>query len=114
ITYASFGPEREADFITGAWRYLMLGVRSDIRYAMSTEGVIKQSDGTIAVSAFQDNVTLLKVWARFACVLVKPVTRRQPEGASPFAMATLVNGGSNGGQTEPNGRTATATREPSA
>lgn len=119
ITYVPFSADRQGDFVTGAWRYLMLGVRQDIRYAMSTDGVILNPDGTVAVSAFQNNVTLMKVWARFGAVIVKPVTRRNPDGANPFAIATELaadpappsNGGDSGsGDSETMSASATRTR----
>jgi HK97 family phage major capsid protein len=79
------------NYFTGAWEYLNMGVRQDIRFETSTDGVIVNNAGTaIEVSAFQDNVTLMKVFARFACVISRPVTPRQPTGANPFAKAALV------------------------
>jgi hypothetical protein len=80
------------DFITGAWRYAILGVRQDIRYDMSNQAVIADDSGVVKISAWQDNTTLMKVWARFAFVVVMPVTRRCPNGATPFAKATLADG----------------------
>jgi HK97 family phage major capsid protein len=82
------------DFITGAWRYLIIGVRSDIRYDLSNQAVVADDSGNVVISAWQDNTTLMKVWARFACVVVRPVTRRCPQGATPFAKATLADGAS--------------------
>jgi HK97 family phage major capsid protein len=74
-----------AEFFTGAWPYLIIGVRSDIRYMMDPSAVIADNAGAVVISGFQDNVTPLKVWARFAAQIVKPVTVRQPNGAIPFA-----------------------------
>jgi len=84
-------PGSTGDFITGAWRYLLIGVRQDIRFEFSKEGVLANADGTIAISAFQDNQTLLKVWARFGCVLVNPVTPRNTAGAKPFAITEVAS-----------------------
>jgi HK97 family phage major capsid protein len=91
IFYGPFS-ETTPDLITGAWRYAILGVRSDIRYEISTQGVIVDSAGVVKVSAFQDNQTLLKAWGRFGFTIVRPVTRRCPNGASPFAKATIGSG----------------------
>lgn len=78
------------DFITGAWEYLIIGVRQDIRYKMDPAGVILGTTTANSVSGFQDNVTPMKVWARFGCTIVKPVTPRVPGGATPFARARLA------------------------
>jgi HK97 family phage major capsid protein len=79
------------NYFTGNWEYLNMGVRQDIRFETSTDGVITNAGGTmIEVSAFQDNVTLMKVFARFGCVVSKPVTPRVPAGANPFSKAALT------------------------
>lgn len=78
-----------AELITGAWQYLVIGVRQDIRFKIEPAGVIADAAGAVQVSGFQDNVTPCKIWARFACGIVKPVTKRVPAGATPFARARL-------------------------
>jgi HK97 family phage major capsid protein len=126
IAYVPF-TQPDPDFFTGDWRYLFIGVRQDIRYEIDPGAVVADDQGRVVISGFQDNTTPMKVWARFACAIVKPVTPRAPGGANPFASATLVgadrsglaaasastaqasggrSGGSSGG-----GGTATATRE---
>ena len=92
IAYSSFTSTggTNADFFTGDWNNLIIGVRQDIRYAMDPSAVIADATGKVLVSGFQDNQTPLKVWARFGCVVIKPVTRRVPAGANPFAKAALV------------------------
>jgi HK97 family phage major capsid protein len=96
ISYQSFS-ERTPDYFTGAWRNLIVGVRSDIRYQLSTDGVIADDQGRVTISAYQDNVTLMKVWARFAVAILHPVTVRQPDGAVPFAVSAITGTGGNGG-----------------
>jgi HK97 family phage major capsid protein len=95
VAYTPFsgntGAMATTNYFTGNWQYLAMGVRQDIRFETSTDGVIVNAAGTtVEVSAFQDNVTLMKVWARFACVVTKPVTPRVPAGANPFARAPLT------------------------
>ncbi|MDR0346438.1 MAG: phage major capsid protein [Nocardiopsaceae bacterium] len=90
VAYDPFPRAGDADFFTGAWDNLIIGVRQDIRFQLDSSGVLVDEDGRVVVSAFQDNVTLLKVWARFACVIIDPVTQREPDGATPFAKAELV------------------------
>jgi len=76
-----------ADVITGDWRWAVLGVRQDIRFLLDPSGVIADASGVVQVSGFQDNVTPLKVWARFGFVIIDPVTVLVPGGANAFAKA---------------------------
>jgi HK97 family phage major capsid protein len=91
ISYASFGLTggTHADFFTGDFRNLIIGVRQDIRYALDPSAVVADATGKVLISGFQDNQTPLKVWARFGCAIIKPVTTRVPAGANPFAKAAL-------------------------
>lgn len=115
ITYHSFS-QRSPDFITGAWQNLLIGVRSDIRYDMNPAAVLADDQGRVIISGFQDNMLPMKVWARFGCTILDPVTLRVPGGAKAFAVATLAGtgpgntgGGSNGsGGEEPGPQSAAA------
>ena len=89
VAYNPFAVTTGANFLTGAWQYLMVGIRQDIRYTMDPNAVIADAQGAVVISGFQDNVVPLKVWGRFACAIVRPVTTRVPGGAVPFARATL-------------------------
>jgi HK97 family phage major capsid protein len=88
--YASPGVNTTT-FITGAWDYLVIGVREDIRFRIDPSGVIASDTGSVIVSGFQDNVVPCKIWARFGCTIIKPVTPRVPGGAIPFARCNLLN-----------------------
>jgi HK97 family phage major capsid protein len=79
------------DFITGAWQYLIIGVRQDIRFKLDPSGVILGTTTANSVSGFQDNVTPMKVWARFGCAIVSPPTVRRPAGSRPFARVKLAS-----------------------
>jgi HK97 family phage major capsid protein len=79
-----------ADYFVGAFSNLFIGVRQDIRYMIDPSAVVADSTGKVLISGFQDNQTPLKVWARFGCAIVQPVTVRSPAGANPFAKAALV------------------------
>lgn len=96
IAYIPF-TETTHDFFCGAWRYLIIGVRQDIRFDMNPAAVIADDDGKVVVSGWQDNTTPLKVWARFACGIIVPGTARRPEGAVPFSMTSLVPSGATPG-----------------
>jgi HK97 family phage major capsid protein len=79
------------DFITGAWQYLIIGVRQDIRFKLDPSGVILGATTGESVSGFQDNVVPMKVWARFGCTIVSPPTVRRPAGSRPFARVKLAS-----------------------
>lgn len=89
IAYSQYASLTLADFVTGAWEYLVIGVRQDIRFRIDPSGTIADNAGVVLVSGFQDNVVPCKVWARFGCTIVKPVTPRVPAGATPFAKVRL-------------------------
>jgi HK97 family phage major capsid protein len=90
ITYTPFVTIPNPNYLTGDWRYLIVGVRQDIRYLMDPSAVVADDAGAVIINGFQDNATPLKVWARFACQIVNPVTQRMPDGAKPFARASLT------------------------
>jgi HK97 family phage major capsid protein len=79
----------DPNFFTGDWRYLLIGMRQDIRYNMDPTAVVADDEGKVVISGWQDNTTPIKVWARFACAIVQPVTPRRPDGAIPFATTLL-------------------------
>jgi HK97 family phage major capsid protein len=110
IQYSSYPGSPAVDFFTGAWQYLIMGVRQDIRFAIEPAGVIASDTGSVLVSGFQDNVTPMKVWARFGCAVVRPYTTRAPVGPKiPFSRAKLVGMGpppADGAADEGTGRAA--------
>ena len=89
ITYTQFGT-MPPDYFTGDWNACIIGVRQDIRYAMDPSAVIADDAGKVVISGFQDNTTPLKVWARFACAIISPVTQRTPAGAKAFAKTQVT------------------------
>ncbi len=61
--------------------------------------MLTDDDGTIIANAFQDDVTLIRAHARFACAIGRPIS---PDGSgpiTPFATAKWT-GASNGGGDE--------------
>jgi HK97 family phage major capsid protein len=89
ITYTPFLTS-SPNLITGDWDAMVVGVRQDIRYLMDPSAVLADDQGKVIISGFQDNTTPLKVWARFACVILNPVTRKVPSGAKPFASTNVT------------------------
>jgi HK97 family phage major capsid protein len=89
VTYTSF-TTLSPNLITGGWQNLVLGVRQDISFEVNPAGVIADATGKVLVSGFQDNTTPMKIWCRFGCTCVNPVTIRNPAGAKPFASSVLL------------------------
>ena len=63
----------KGDAIVGDWSQLVIGVREDINFELSNEGVLADPAGDIQVSAFQDDMTLIRVVFRAGCVLATPL-----------------------------------------
>jgi hypothetical protein len=63
----------QGDAFIGDWSKLIVGVRQDVTFDLSTDGVLLNTDGTIAVSAFQDDLALMRCYIRVGVVLGTPV-----------------------------------------
>jgi HK97 family phage major capsid protein len=63
----------KGDALVGDWTQLLVGIRDDITYELSTDGVLVDPAGVIQVSAFQDDMTLLRVHLRVAAAIAQPV-----------------------------------------
>jgi HK97 family phage major capsid protein len=107
-------PMPDRDFVSGDWDSLLVGVRQDITYDLSTDGVVVDNAGVVQVSAFQDDQVLMRVHARFGCVVAQPVTSRAPTGAKPFAytdIASPTGGGTTEAQAQPQAQPASSARK---
>jgi HK97 family phage major capsid protein len=104
-------PMADRDFISGDWDSLLVGVRQDITYDLSRDGVVVDAAGAVQVSAFQDDQVLMRVHARFGCVIAQPVTSRAPTGAKPFAYTDVGNptGGATASASTSGGRSTGST-----
>jgi hypothetical protein len=63
----------EPEAIVGGWSYLAIGIREDVTFGRSTDGVLFDDAGVLVASAFQDNVTLVKVYARIGVAIGQPM-----------------------------------------
>jgi capsid protein len=73
--------------LVGAWDHVIVGVREDIDFATSRDGVITDVDGSVTVNAFQDNQTLFKAWMRVGLVVGLP-HGADDAAVKPLALAT--------------------------
>ena len=77
-----------ADAFVGGWENLLIGVREDVNFAISREGVLVDEDGNIQVSAFQDDQTLVRVYARFGVAVARPLKADGSGPSNPFVGAS--------------------------
>lgn len=75
-----------ADLITGDWTKLVVGVRQDMTFDTSTDGVLTDDTGAVVANAFQDDLVLLRVYMRLGVVIGQPITRRTGAPVYPFAL----------------------------
>jgi hypothetical protein len=80
--------------LAGDWSYVVVGVREDIRFDLSTEGVLTDDDGAVTVNAFQDDSTLMRAYMRVGVAFGKPMSADASGQVDPLALAQL--GGSTG------------------
>lgn len=80
----------KASMIGGAWDHLFVGVRRDVRMEFSNSGVIRDENGKVTMSAWQDDMTLLRVTFRAGWRVVAPRTamNKNKKQYSPFAVLT--------------------------
>jgi HK97 family phage major capsid protein len=98
LAYSKIGftPAAAPDLIVGDWTKLVLGLREDIRFDISGEGVLRNlTTGAVTVSAFQDDVSIMRVYMRLGYAIGRPVVNR-PNGTvgvgSPFKSVKLAAG----------------------
>jgi hypothetical protein len=70
----------------GDYSMAVVGVRQDLTYKMLDEAVITDDAGNIVYNLPQRDMLALRVVARFAFAIAKPVSRNAPGGGFPFAV----------------------------
>jgi HK97 family phage major capsid protein len=87
LTYSQgFDAGTTAELLTGDWSKLVVGIRSDIRFELSNEGVLTDGAGVVTANAFQDDLTLMRVYMRVGAAIGRPVNRAGLL-TKPFALA---------------------------
>jgi hypothetical protein len=62
----------KGDALVGDWKKLVIGIRQDVSFDTSDSATIFDDTGTLVVSAFQDDVTVLRVYMRVGVVIGSP------------------------------------------
>ena len=100
LVYSKIGftPAGAADLIAGDWSYLIIGLRQDMRFDMSENGVLTTGAGAnrvVSVSAFEQDMVLMRVYMRLGYAVGRPVINR-PDGSqglgAPFANVKVPAG----------------------
>jgi HK97 family phage major capsid protein len=74
VARAASWDDLAGDALAGAFETsLIIGVRRDIAFELSTDGVLTDETGEIVVNAFQDDSTLMRAFMRLGCVIGLPV-----------------------------------------
>ncbi len=85
------------DALVGDWSCLLVGIREDIAYTESRDATLLDESGEIVVSAFQDDMTLVRLTFRVGCVIGKPVaadgSATNPFVSVEWSSAPETNGG---------------------
>jgi hypothetical protein len=81
------------DVIVGAWDYLLIGLRKEIKMEVFTSGVISDNTGAIQLNLITQNVTAVRLTMRLGALVANPPSDYVGP-KSPFAL--VVNSGSAG------------------
>lgn len=78
-----------AELVLGDFRRGVVGVRADINYEVFREGVIQDNTGAIIYNLLQQDMSALRVTARFAFQVSNPINWRQPTEAQRYPFGVL-------------------------
>jgi hypothetical protein len=67
----------------------VVGVRADINYEIFREGVIQDNTGAIIYNLLQQDMSAMRVTARFAFQVSNPINWRQPVEAQRYPFGVL-------------------------
>lgn len=79
-----------ATLLAGDWSKCQLGIRQDITFEVSDQGVISDESGNVVANLWQSNQVAIKFYARYAWATAKPVTALEDSALerSPFGILT--------------------------
>jgi hypothetical protein len=75
------------DGIVGDWSKLIVGIREDLSFDISDSATLTDGAGNVVISAFESDVSVIRVYMRVACVLGKPVQADGSGTVTPFQPA---------------------------
>lgn len=78
--------------ICGDWTQLVYSIRQDITFQLFTDGIVQNTDGTIAYNLLQQDMVALRAVMRLGFALPNPVTGLQKTKAVRYPFAVLKPG----------------------
>lgn len=81
-----------ADLLVGDWSKAIIGMRQDITFSMSDQGVIVDDDGKVIYSAFQQDGKIMRVVMRLAFATANPVTVLNTNAGTRYPFGVLTHG----------------------
>lgn len=80
----------KAHMISGDFSQLVYSIRQDITFKLFTEGVVQNTDGTIAYNLMQNDMVALRAVMRLGWEIPNPVNAMAKEKAKRFPFAVLT------------------------
>lgn len=80
----------KALMISGDWSQLVYSIRQDMSFEIFREGVIQNSDGTIAYNLLQDDMVALRAVMRLGWQLPNPVNGLETDANKRYPFAVLT------------------------
>lgn len=77
------------ELFLGDFRRGIIGTRQDLTFDISTDGVITDNTGAIVYNLFQQDMTALRVVARYAFQVSNPINYHQPTEAQRYPFGVL-------------------------
>ena len=82
----------EALMLSGDFSQLVYSIRQDITYKLFTEGIVQNTDGSIAYNLMQNDMVALRAVMRLGWEIPNPINALQPTAAYRCPFAILVQG----------------------
>lgn len=83
----------KAHMISGDFSQLVYSIRQDITFKLFTEGVVQNTDGTIAYNLMQNDMVALRAVMRLGWEIPNPVNAMAKDKAKRFPFAVLTPAG---------------------
>jgi HK97 family phage major capsid protein len=79
--------DTKGDALVGDWNYLLVGVREDVTFDLSSEAVLQDGTGVIIANAFQDDLTAMRCYIRVGVAIGQPISPITEVAVAPFKFA---------------------------
>jgi hypothetical protein len=73
LTYSTYWDDSLGVALVGGWDGVIAGVREDMTFSMSSEGVISDATGKILLNALQSDSSIMRTYWRLALQVVEPL-----------------------------------------